>query len=111
MCNKLNQMTPICIKEVDNEMECEVLTEIITIIWKVFLRTCKDKSDSYKIINNQQLDDLQLLHGCSHSLLLRCVLECLLTFFVMLGCLVCCFGCLVAMYDSCLGSKTRWIYF
>lgn len=58
MCEKLNTMTPICLKEVDNEMDCEVLTEIISIIWKVFYRTCKDKQVSQKILNNQLFDNL-----------------------------------------------------
>jgi hypothetical protein len=46
MCTKLHTMTPLCLKEVDNEMDCEVLTEIISIVWKVFHRTCKDKTIS-----------------------------------------------------------------
>lgn len=58
MCCKLNMITPKVIREVDNEMDCELLTEIISIIWKVFHRTCKDKTISHKIINNKLFDDL-----------------------------------------------------
>lgn len=81
MCEKLHKLTPICLKEIDNEMDCEVLTEIISIIWKTFYRTCKDKEIQNKILNPILFDDLQLLLGCNHNLLLRCVLESLLTFF------------------------------
>jgi hypothetical protein len=51
MNSKLHELTPQCLQTIDNEMLCEVLTEIISIIWKVFHRTCRDKHAKEKIIN------------------------------------------------------------
>ncbi|CDW74066.1 serine threonine-protein kinase nek10 [Stylonychia lemnae] len=82
MSKKLHQLTPICLQTVENEMQCEVLTEIISIIWKVFHRSCGrgDKAIRDKILSQTLFEDLQLLLAVSHSLLLRCVLESILTF-------------------------------
>ncbi len=81
LSNKLNELAPKCLKEPENEMLSEVITEIITIIWKVFQRSLGSKIDSKALINEKLLNDLQLLLGSKHGLLLRCVLESLLTFF------------------------------
>lgn len=62
-------------------MHCEIIKEIMTTIWKVFQRLCpKDKALADKLVNQQLLEDLQLLLGVSHSVLLRCVLESLYIF-------------------------------
>lgn len=60
MSRKLHKLAPICLQTVDNEMYCEVLTEIISIIWKVFHRTCSkgDKSISEKFMNPVLFGDL-----------------------------------------------------
>ena len=83
MQTKLHSLTPKSLQSVDNEMQCEVLTEIISIIWKVFHRITQ-KGDRQIIqnhfLNEEIFEDLQLLLGIKHNLLLRCVLESLLTF-------------------------------
>jgi len=60
-------------------MVSELLTEVISIIWKTFHRTSSDPRAG-QMLSQKLLEDLQLLLGCKHALLLRCVLECLLTF-------------------------------
>ena len=64
-------------------MHCEVLTEIISIQWKIFHRICAkgDRNMAEKMLSNAILfENLQLLLAVTHSLLLRCVLECMLSF-------------------------------
>jgi hypothetical protein len=82
MAEKMQKLTPLSLQQVDNEMLCEVRTEIMSISWKIFHRTCSrgDKTIIDKIVSPQLFENLQLLLGTSHSLLLRCVLESLLSF-------------------------------
>lgn len=65
-----------------NDEVCELLTEIISILYKTVNRMGKN-SDNYVITKNvfseDVLTDLQLLLGIRHNVLLRCVFECLLT--------------------------------
>jgi hypothetical protein len=74
-------MTPLALSEVDNEMQCEIIKEIMTTIWKVFQRLFpKDRQLADKLVNQRLFEDLQLLLGVSHAVLLRCVLESLYIF-------------------------------
>jgi hypothetical protein len=36
MHQKIHDMTPMALSEVDNEMQCEIIKEIMTTIWKVY---------------------------------------------------------------------------
>jgi flagellar biosynthesis/type III secretory pathway protein FliH len=74
-------MTPLALSEADNEMHCEIIKEIMTTVWKVFQRIFpKDTQMAEKLVNQQLYEDLQLLLGVSHAMLLRCVLESLYIF-------------------------------
>ena len=75
---KIHQLTPLALSEVDNEMHCEIIKEIMTTIWKAFPRLQPPLRD--RLVAPQLFEDLQLLLGVSHSVLLRCVLESLLVF-------------------------------
>lgn len=35
---KIHELTPLALSEVDNEMHCEIIKEIMTTIWKAFPR-------------------------------------------------------------------------
>ncbi len=62
-------------------MYCEIIKEIMTTIWKCFQRLVpKDRAVSDKLVTKELLEDLQLLLGVSHGVLLRCVLESLYIF-------------------------------
>jgi len=74
-------MTPLALSQADNEIYCEIIKEIMTTIWKVFQRLLlKDRVTADKMVNQGLFEDLQLLLGVSHSVLLRCVLESLYIF-------------------------------
>lgn len=74
-------MTPLALSEADNEMHCEIIKEIMTTLWKMFTRLHpKDPHSAEKLVNPSLYEDLQLLLGVSHSVLLRCVLESLYMF-------------------------------
>ena len=66
-----------------NEEQCELLTEILSILYKTVNRLDQDRSDLvYQVILTEDvLNDLQLLLGVRHSVLLRCAFECILTLF------------------------------
>ena len=79
--SKIHTMTPRALGEADNEMQCEIIKEIMTTIWKVFQRMmAKDRAMADKMVTQSLFEDLQLLLGVSHSVLLRCVLESLYIF-------------------------------
>jgi len=65
-----------------NDEVCELLTEIISILYKTVNRMGKN-ADTYVtarvVFSEDVLTDLQLLLGIRHNVLLRCVFECLLT--------------------------------
>ena len=66
-----------------SEEQCDLLTEIISILYKTVNRMREEKVDSvYEIVLTEDvLNDLQLLLGVRHNVLLRCSFECILTLF------------------------------
>lgn len=72
----VHELTPRALAEVDNEMHCEIIKEVMTTIWKAFPRL----AGRDQLVAPQLFEDLQLLLGVSHQVLLRCVLESLLVF-------------------------------
>ncbi len=60
-----------------------MLTEIISILYKTVNRLSQDKvSMVYEIVLAEDvLNDMQLLLGVRHNVLLRCSFECILTLF------------------------------
>ena len=66
------------------EEQCEVLTELLSILYKTVNRINKAKGIQmvYEIVLEEEvLNDLQLLLGVRHNVLLRCAFECILTLF------------------------------
>ena len=66
-----------------NEEQCELLTEILSILYKTVNRLDQDKRDLVYdvVLRDDVLNDLQLLLGVRHSVLLRCAFESILTLF------------------------------
>ena len=66
-----------------NEEQCELLTEILSILYKTVNRLGQDRAEMvYEIVLAEDvLNDLQLLLGVRHNVLLRCCFECILTLF------------------------------
>ena len=58
---------------------CELLTEIISILYKTINRLPRSAESVKKALNEDLCQDLQLLLGVKHNVLLRCVFEALLT--------------------------------
>ena len=57
---------------------CELLTEILSILYKTVTKGVETHED---VITEDVLGDLQLLLVVKHTVLLRCVFECILTLF------------------------------
>ena len=66
-----------------SEEQCELLTELLTILYKTVNRMGQDSADMvYEIVLAEDvMNDLQLLLGVRHNVLLRCSFECILTLF------------------------------
>jgi hypothetical protein len=58
---------------------CELLTEIISILYKTVNRMPRSIDPVKVVLSEDVCQDLQLLLGVKHNVLLRCVFECLLT--------------------------------
>ena len=66
-----------------SEEQCELLTELLTILYKTVNRMGQDSADMvYEIVLAEDvMNDLQLLLGVRHNVLLRCSFESILTLF------------------------------
>ena len=66
-----------------SEEECELLTELLSILYKTVNRMGQERAEMvYEIVLAEDvMNDLQLLLGVRHNVLLRCAFECILTLF------------------------------
>jgi hypothetical protein len=85
ICSKLHEITlqnKVSKSDLPDDI-CELLTETLSILYKVVSRLGSEHAQLIQnvIVKEVFLNELQLLLGVKHNVLLRCVFECLLTLF------------------------------
>lgn len=70
-------------KNTFTDESCELLTEILSIVYKTVNKIPKNQSElvTEDVITESTLSDMQILLGVRHNVLLRCVFESILTLF------------------------------